>query len=203
MSVPDLDEQRRIRRGRRRYLFLVLGTAVAFGALLGACAGLGWYDLTWQREPPRWADLLGLVLEAVGFVVEIVAVVYAIRTGRYRANRDSRLRSRSWSARRDVMRRVRRGGEVAEEELPLLRHTAQQLARHRWLIGMLAGLAIVYAGQALLHWSPLSLALFIVFAPLCAVGGALTLRDARRAEEFLRAHPAAGEDSRGRTTSAM
>lgn len=77
--------------------------------------------------------------------------------------------------------------------MPFLRHTATQLVGQRWLIPMFAGLVIMYVGQALLQWSRLGLAFLIVFAPLFAVAVVQTIRDARRAEAFLRAYPVQDE----------
>lgn len=192
VGAPDLDDRRRIRRGRRRYLLLVVGATVAFGALLGACAGLGWYDMTWEREPPRWADVLGMVLACTGLVSFFGVLIYGLRTKQFRANRNSPLWALSWSRRREVMRQVRRGGEVADEELPLLRHTAERLAAQRALLGLLASQVIMFAGQGLMRWSP---TLLIVYVPLFAVAAPLIVRDVRRAEEFLRTHPALDEDA--------
>ena len=193
MSGPDFDEQRRIRRGRLRHLLVVLGIAVALGVLLGGSVALGWLDMSSNREPPRWAHVLGLVLVAAGTIVVLCLLVLTFRSGRYRASRQSPLWSLSRSDRREVTQRVRRGGPVSEEDLPLLRHTATQLVGQRWLIPWFAGFVIMYLGQALLQWSRLWLAFLIVFGPLATVAVVQTIRDARRAEAFLRAHPVQDE----------
>lgn len=190
------DERRRIQRARRRFLLLVMGTASVVAAVGAAVfISLGGYESdVWHREPPGWVELLGMVLVAVGLVFEIGAIVCAIRSGRYRANRESRLWAVGWSRRRGLLRQVRRGDDVAAEDLPLLRDTAEQIAGQRWFTPFLVGLVIANGGQALINFSPVWLTLFVVLVASLPVVLARMLRDIRRAEAFLRTHPAPGED---------
>jgi hypothetical protein len=203
VSVPDIDERRRIQRARRRFLLLVMGTASVVAAVGAAVfISLGGYESdVWHREPPGWVEVLGMVLVAVGSVFEIGAIVYAIRSGRYRANRDSRLWAVGWSRQRELFRQVRRGGNMAADDLPLLRHAAEQLAGQRWLIVFFGGLLIINLGQAFIQWSPFHAVLLVVLVPLLPVAVASTLRNVRRGEAFLRAHPTPGEDDQDRTVS--
>jgi protein-S-isoprenylcysteine O-methyltransferase Ste14 len=196
VSGPDSEEQHQIRRGRRWFRALVV--AVALGVGIAAVVLVSLFGTTsssaWEGEPPGWARVLGAVLAFVGLVVEISALIYAFRTGRYRASRDSRLWGLSLSHRQKLMRQVRRGGD-APEDLPLLRHTAEQMAGQRWLIAFIGGLALMNAGSALMHWSWAWLAFSTGIVSMVAVALALTLRDARRGEAFLRAHPEPGEST--------
>jgi hypothetical protein len=208
VSAPDHDEQRRIRRGWRLLRVLVLAVTLGLGI---AVLVLGvWLDLTgspvWEREPPWWASALGAVLAVAGLVVQIAAIVCVFRTGHHWGSRPSPLRGLSWSRQREVMRKMRRGDEVAEEELPLLRHTAVVMASQRWWIVVFAGQIATQVGLTAMNPDDVSrvrLAFVVVLAALLAIGAALIGRDARRAEEFLRAHPAPGEEPQDRTTSPM
>jgi hypothetical protein len=210
VSASDHDGQRRIRRGRLPALFHVLIVAVALGLGIAVLVLCVWLDLTgspiWEREPPWWASVLGAVLTVAGLVVQIGAIVFFLREGRPWANRPSPLGLLSWSRQRETMRKVRRSGEVVAEELPLLRQTAQAMARQRWWIGVFAGQAAAQAGLVVMQpedVSPARLAIGAVTVALFAVGVPLIGRDARRAEAFLRAHPAPEENPRDRTVSGI
>jgi protein-S-isoprenylcysteine O-methyltransferase Ste14 len=204
VSGQDLDERRRIQRARRRFLLVVMVTAGAVAAVaVAAFAWLGGYESdVWDGEPPWWAAVLGVTLAVVGLIVQIGALVWVVRSGRYRANRDSRLWGLSLSHRRKLVRQVRRGGD-APEDLPLLRHTAEQMAGQRWFIALIGGLALMNSGSALMLWSWAWLAFSTAIVSMVAIALALTLRDARRGEAFLRAHPAPGRDPQDRTVSGM
>ncbi|MFI6239019.1 hypothetical protein ACIBEF_03975 [Micromonospora sp. NPDC050795] len=163
--------------------------ALAVGVAMGG-QNTGIFD----GDPPGWASNLGLVLVILGVIVEVAAVVRAVRTGRYRAARRSPLLALSWSHRRRLARQVRHGKPEADEDPALLVETARQFAGQRWFVLLVAGLAMTSVGQA-----------FLAFAPFFAVIGGLLLviwavlivsvvRNARRGEAFLRAHP----DLRGR-----
>ncbi|MBG6069191.1 hypothetical protein [Micromonospora ureilytica] len=158
--------------------------ALAVGVAMGG-QNTGIFD----GEPSRWASSLGRVLVILGVVVEVAAIVWLVRTGRYRAARRSPLLTLSWSHRRRLARQVRRGTPEADEDPTLLVETARQFAGQRWFVVLVAGLAMTSVGQA-----------FLGFAPFFAVIGALllviwvvlivsVLRNARRGEAFLRDHP--------------
>ncbi|MGW5556428.1 hypothetical protein ACWER9_04270 [Micromonospora sp. NPDC003944] len=158
--------------------------ALAVGVAIGG-QNTGIFD----GEPPRWASNLGRVLVILGFIVEVAAIFWAVRTGRFRASRRSPLLTSGWSHGRRLARQVRRGTPEADEDPALLVETARQFAGQRWFVVLVAGLAMTSVGQA-----------FLVFAPFFAVIGGLLLviwavlilsvvRNARRGEEFLRDHP--------------
>ncbi|MCG5448336.1 MULTISPECIES: hypothetical protein [Micromonospora] len=158
--------------------------ALAVGVVIGG-QDTGIFD----GEAPRWASDLGRVLVFLGVIVEVAALVWVVRTGRYRAARQSPLLTLSWSHRRRLTRQVRRGTPETDEDPALLVETARQFAGQRWFVVLAAGLAMTSVGQA-----------FVGFAPFFAVIGGLLLviwavlivsvfRNAHRGEAFLRDHP--------------
>ena len=191
--MDDQDEKRPIRRGRRRFLLRVLGALAAFAVvsfLIGLFAAQGGsFFRSAHGEPPGWAEVAGPVLMIVGLLVEVVGIVRGVRSGRYRAGRESRLWAVDWRRRRELTRDVRRGVIGAEEDLPLLRHTARQLVNQQWLVLPFAGLVTMQVGQALLHWSVFWLVVGVLAAAMLALVGWQAVRDARRGEAYLRAHP--------------
>jgi MFS family permease len=208
VSPRALDEQRRIRRGRR--LLRVLVVAVMLGLGIAVLVLGVWLDLTgspiWEREPPWWVSILGAVVAVAGLVVQIAAIVFVVRASRRWANRPSSLRVLSWSRQRELMRKVRRGGEVDEEELPLLRDAAHVMASQRWWIAAFAGQTASQVGLIAMNPDDVArvrLVFVVVMVALLAVGGALIGRDARRVEAFLRTNPAPGEESQDPTTSQV
>lgn len=192
--MNDQDERARIRSGRRRFLLGVFGALFVFAVasfLVGLLQARGDSSFLFaDGEPPTWAGVVGVVLAVLGLLVEVAALVWAVRSGRYRAGRDSALWAVSWRRRRELARQVRRDVVHTDEELPLLRRTAGQMARQRWLVVLFAGLVTMQLGQALLQYSMVPLVLFLLPAVLFVPAGWQTLRDSRRAQVFLRAHPA-------------
>jgi hypothetical protein len=164
-----------------------------------------WLDLTGspilEREPPWWISILGAVLVMAGLVVQIAAIVFVLWAGRHWANRPFSLRLLSWSRQRQLMRKVRRGGEVDEEELPLLRQTAEVMTSQRWWLAFFAGQITMQIGLIAMNPDDVARLAFVVVAvALVGAGAALLGRDARRADAFLRAHPAPGQDSQEAAT---
>ncbi|MGR6322470.1 hypothetical protein Q2K19_13260 [Micromonospora soli] len=195
----------RIRRGRRRFLLGVFGTLLLFAALSLLVGLLATSDASTvvfrDGQPPAWAETTGIVLAILGLLVEVVALVWAVRSGRYRAGRKSALWAVSWRRRRELSRQVRRDVVRTEAELPLLRHTGRQMAGQRWLVVLFAGLVTMQLGQALIRYTPASLMLFVAPAVLFVLAAWQLLRDARRGDAFLRAHPDL-RDASGSDTSA-
>ncbi|MFI6232202.1 hypothetical protein ACIBD9_01415 [Micromonospora sp. NPDC050784] len=178
-------------RGQRRLrliLLLVLLAAVVGALAVGVAMG-GQNTGIFDGDPPRWASNLGLVLVILGVVIEVAAAVWVVGTGRYRSGRQSPLIGLSWSHRRRLDRQVRRDTPEADEDPALLVETAKQFVSQRYLAVLCAGLVMTSVGQV-----------FVGFAPFHAlIGGLLlviwvvlivsVLRNARRGETFLRAHP--------------
>ncbi|MET8257571.1 hypothetical protein [Micromonospora sp. NPDC005205] len=183
------------RSGRRLRLILafVLLPAVVGALAVGVAMG-GRNTGIFDGDPPGWASNLGLVLVILGVIVEVAAAVWVVRTGRYRSARHSPLIGLGWSRRRRLDRQVRRDAPEADEDPGLLVETARQFVNQRYFAVLCAGLLMTSVGQV-----------FVGFAPFHAMIGGLLLvlwvvlivsvvRNARRGEAFLRAHP----DLRGR-----
>ncbi|SBT48726.1 hypothetical protein [Micromonospora auratinigra] len=180
------------RNHRRRALRRLL-TAVAAFAVLSLLVGLlARYGIprSFRRpgEPPAAVATAGAVLAVLGLVVEVAALVRAVRSGSYRAARQSAA-ALPVARRRELLRAVRRGEVPADADLPTLRAVADHLVRQRWIVPMLGGLVTMHLGQALLQFSPALWALFVLTGGLCALACGQLLRDARRGAAFLRAYP--------------
>ncbi len=172
----------------RLILGFVLLPAVVGALAVGVVMG-GQNSGIFEGDPPRWVSNLGRVLLILGVIVEVAAVVWAVRTGRYRASRRSPLLTLSWSHRRRLARQVRRGTPEADEDPALLVETARQLAGQRWFVVLVAGLAMTSVGQAFLAFAPFFAAIGGLLLVNWAVLIVSVLRNARRGEAFLRAHP--------------
>ncbi|MET9303165.1 hypothetical protein ABZX66_27975 [Micromonospora aurantiaca] len=186
-------ERHEIRRGRRRFRLLLVGVALVFALvslLVGLMAG-GAFPSSWleRGDPPTWMTVTGGVLTVLGLVLEIVALVRMIRSGTYRADRESRLWAVSISRRRELARAVRRGVVDSPSDLPWLRTTAAQMIRQRRFVPMIGGLVTMNLGQILLSLTPMWFVLFGVTGAMFAFACGQILRDAPRAEAFLREHP--------------
>ncbi|KAB1924687.1 hypothetical protein F8280_13130 [Micromonospora noduli] len=158
--------------------------ALAVGVAMGG-QNTGIFD----GDPPRWASNLGRVLLILGVIVEVAAVVWVVRTGRYRASRQSPLLALSWSRRRRLARQVRRGTPEADEDAALLVETARQFVEQRWFVVLVAGLAMTSVGQAFLGFAPFFAMIGGLLLVIWAVLTVSVLRNARRGEAFLRDHP--------------
>ncbi|MEU5963102.1 hypothetical protein ABZ777_18000 [Micromonospora parva] len=159
------------------------------GALAVGVAMGGQNTGIFEGEPPRWASNLGRVLMLLGVVVEVAAIVWAVRTGRHRAARHSPLLALSWSHRRRLARQVRRGTPDPDEDPTLLAETARQFAGQRWFVVLVAGLAITSAGQAFVGYAPFFVAIGVLLVVIWAVLVVSVVRNANRGEAFLRAYP--------------
>ncbi|NES31436.1 hypothetical protein GCE86_23595 [Micromonospora terminaliae] len=186
-------ERREIRRGRRRFRLLLVGTVVVF-ALVSLLVGLlaGGFRARWleRGDPPGWVENTGVVLAVSGLVAEVAAVVWMVRSGGYRADRESRLWTLSWGRRRALAQAVRRGVVGSPDDLPWLRTTAAQMVRQRRYVLLLGGLTTMNLGQALLSFAPAWLVVLGITVMMFGLSCWQLLRDARRAEAFLRTHPA-------------
>ncbi|MFC0008037.1 hypothetical protein [Micromonospora siamensis] len=192
----DDSEQGRITRGRRRFRLLLIGAglvAAILGFVIGAVTG-GDELPGWRGDPPGWAENLGLGMVALGLLGDVGLLVYGHRSGRLKANRESRLWALSWSRRRELARKIRRNEPAAGEDPAVLRNVAGQMAANRWLIWVFVCLMLVFGGQALSRYSWFWLALTLAMAAIFVVAAISVLRDARRAEAFLAAHPADSVD---------
>ncbi|MGW5081904.1 hypothetical protein [Micromonospora echinospora] len=158
--------------------------------LVGLMAG-GVFPSTWleRGDPPAWMAVTGEVLVVLGLVLEIGALVVMVRSGSYRADRESRLWAVSLGRRRELTRAVRRGVVGSPDDLPWLRTAAAQLIRQRRFVPLFGGLVTMNLGQVLLSLIPMWFVLFGVFGVMFTLACWQILRDATRAEAFLREHP--------------
>ncbi|GAA3770201.1 hypothetical protein [Micromonospora maritima] len=190
----DSDPERgAIRRGRRRVRLLLVGTVLVFALvslLVGLLADRGFPSSWLERgDPPTAVAVTGVVFAVLGLVLEIVALVRMVRSGSYRADRESRLWAVSFRRRRELARAVRRGAVASPDELPWLRTAAAQMVRQRRLVPLFGGLVMLNLGQLLLSLAPMWFLLFGVTSVMFAIANWQILRDAPRAEAFLREHP--------------
>ncbi|PGH41299.1 hypothetical protein COO58_26050 [Micromonospora sp. WMMA1996] len=186
-------ERREIQRKRRRFRLLLVGTVLAFALvslLVGLMAG-GAFPGSWveRGDPPTGVAVTGGVLAVLGLVLEIVGLVGLVRSGSYRADRESRLWAVSFRRRRELARAVRRGVVDSPDDLPFLRTAAAQMVRLRRQIPIIGGLVTLNLGQLLLSLAPMWFLLFGVTSVMFAFASWQILRDAPRAEAFLREHP--------------
>ncbi|WP_176730771.1 hypothetical protein [Micromonospora mirobrigensis] len=189
-------ERDRITRGRRRFRLLAVGAVVVLaiaGFVIGAITG-GDELPSWRGNPPGWAENAGLALVGLGLLGEAGWFVYGYRSGRFKANRESRIWAVSWSRRRELAKQVRRDEPAAGEDPAVLRNVAEQMAGGRWLLGLYACMMLFFAGQALSRYSWFWTVLLLVMAALFVVAAVSIFRDARRAEAFLRHRPVGGGD---------
>lgn len=188
------DQARLIRRGRRRFRGLTLGVGLVFGVLgfllarqLAGGGGSAW----WAERAPEAAPVAGLVLVVLGLLIELAAVVWAVRRGRYRSNRESPLWAMGMRKRSRLVKQVRRGDVGPDADLPTLTVVARQMVDGGWWAVLAAGLVTMSLGQALTRvTSPGFVALFGLVAVMFAVAGWQVHHGARRAAAFLRHHPA-------------
>lgn len=187
-TATDPDRAGRKQRRLRLILGFVLLPAVVGALAVGVAMG-GQNTGIFDGDPPRWASNLGRVLVILGVIVEVAAVVWVVRTGRYRASRQSPLLALSWSRRRRLARQVRRGTPEADEDAALLVETARQFVEQRWFVVLVAGLAMTSVGQAFLGFAPFFAVIGGLLLVIWAVLTVSVLRNARRGEAFLRDHP--------------
>ncbi|MET7373025.1 hypothetical protein [Micromonospora arida] len=182
-------------RSRRRLLLVVPLSALAAAVIVGAVV-VGRDTGILDGDPPAWANTLGGVLQLAGFALTIATIVWLVRSGRFRADRESSLRRLSPSDSRSLQQQVRRGAPQDGADFGLLRSTARMMINQRWYSLMLVGFVTTSFGQALLKFTPLFTGLFAVLAALGVGAVAFSFRDARLAKAFLCAHPASeGQDS--------
>ncbi|MFI5835368.1 hypothetical protein ACIA5A_17005 [Micromonospora sp. NPDC051300] len=186
-------ERQEIRRGRRRFRLLLAGT---IGAFTLVSILVGWlaegFPASWleRGNPPGWLEVTGRILAVSGLVLMIVTLIRMVRGGGYRADQKSPLWAVSARRRRALARGVRRDMVASPDDLPWLRATAAQMVRQRWVVASTGGLLTMNLGQALLSLAPIWLALMGIMAVMFGIVCWQVPRDARRAEAFLRHHPA-------------
>ncbi|MCZ7420184.1 MULTISPECIES: hypothetical protein [unclassified Micromonospora] len=189
----DGSTQQRVRRGRRRFLLVVVATMVAslvLGAALAASGVVAVDSDFWDGGPPGWAQVLGAVFTVGGLVFAVGGFWWLVRSGYYRRNARSVLWAQSWSRRRQLVRQVRGDAPYLDEDLRLLRRVAAQMVDQPGFLLPMAALSLVQVGQAFFQWAPAFVIIAAVITGGFAVAAVAVVRDARRARAFLAAEPA-------------
>ncbi|WP_425695809.1 hypothetical protein [Micromonospora trifolii] len=177
---------------RRRLMLVVLLSILAVAIIVGAVV-VGRDTGIVGGDPPAWATAIGGVLQLAGLTLAIATLVWLVRSGRFRADRESPLRRLHPSDTRSLQQQVRRGAPQDDADLGLLRAAARTMINQSWYPLMLVGFVISSFGQVLLKFTPLFAGLFAVLATLAVGAVAFSFRDARRATAFLCAHPEPAE----------
>ncbi|WP_140158128.1 hypothetical protein [Micromonospora sp. NBS 11-29] len=145
----------------------------------------------WEARAPEVAQFVGVVVVVLGALIEVGAIVWAVRWGRIRAGRESPMWALGMRKRSRLVKRVRRGDIGSDDDLPTLTVVARQMVAGGWWAVLAAGLVLVNLGQALIRVTSIGfVVLFGLVAALFALAAWQVHRDARRAATFLRQHPA-------------
>ena len=183
----------RLRRFRRTVVWRIAGlglAAVAVGVLVAALT-LGSGGDGASADPAAWQEVTGLVLLAVGLVVEVAGFVVMRRAGLLRKDRWAVPAAVLTKTQRALLRdQVRGRAPVDPTRLPLARDGARRIVAQRGQVVLVVGVLFLLVGQAVSDpglWRAVLAGAFVVF--YAVVVWALE-RDARRAERFLAAHPA-------------
>lgn len=121
--------------------------------------------------------------------MEIVVLVLRARSGELRAGWRSPSLVLSRGQRRRLPRQIRGRADVDPILLPVTRQLAGLLARQRSLIALWVVLPLVLVGQAVTSNSAIRWTSAVAFIAPYAGMAVQTLRDSRRAEQFLTRHP--------------
>jgi hypothetical protein len=188
--TPTATARQRLRRFR-----LLVGSFIGGVLVLGAAAGV-LVVLVLSDGPDADPDpstgwvVTGLVVQALGLVALVGYLVLGWRAGFFRGAWSQPTAVLDRAQRRSLIAQVRGRSAVDERRLPLARHLAERFVVQRHQLVLLVGLALQQVGRAIgsptapnLWWTGGLLALY-------AVAVVFARRDARRAERFLREHPA-------------
>jgi len=182
--------RQRIRSGRRKNLLFTLLFVLIVGSISVVLIRWDLHLKPWR--PPGWATVLGRSFMVVGALVELLALIAMFRRGYIGRSFRSPLMALSFRRRLQLAKQVRGRQAVVDRDLPLLQELAERMRGQRWIVVMCSGIAIMAMGQALTDLAGLSV-LYAASVALMMVCSAFVLRDARRAESFLRHHPPTGE----------
>jgi predicted membrane channel-forming protein YqfA (hemolysin III family) len=189
--TPTPTAQERLRR-HRMLTWAFLGSVV----ILVAAVAILLVAVLLDRDEPDvdpalWRDIAGLVLSAVGLVVLIVGAVIGWRAGVWRGAWSQPAAVLSRAQRRSLLAQVRGHVPADATRLPLARSVAERMVLQRHLLLFWVGLMLQQVGRAISSTSLFDIAFVVVPVVLYSVATVLLTRDARRAERFLRQHPAA------------
>lgn len=194
-AAPDETALGRLRRFRLLTWSLVLGVVLLVPAIVALVVVTASDAFLPATEPSDGWVVAGLVCQGAGLLVLAGYGVIAWRAGVFRGAWSQPAAVLDRRQRRALLAQVRGRAPVDARRLPLARSAAERLVLQRHLVLLFVGLALQQVGRALSSPSTLQLVLTAVTVLVFLVGAVLLLRDAHRAEEFLRAHPA--DDRRG------
>ncbi len=188
---PSGPAERRLRRGRRQRVLIVLAVSL----VLGVPVGIASYRFTEgssgasTADVPTWQELAGLTLAGIGIVVLLVGLVAQLRANQGRSAWHSPLFVLTNKQRKELVRAVRGQATVAPDRLPLARHLASAMLQQRVFLTVYSGLTLLWTGQLIAAPSWWRAVLAGSTVVLFAVGVPLVLRQERQARRFLEQHP--------------
>jgi hypothetical protein len=139
--------------------------------------------------PAAVVRVVGVVSLIAGALLELGTLAWALRTGRIRPESPSPLWELTGTQRRALRRQVVRNAIEPGSDRAALRLTADGLRNQTWVGAVVAGLACLTLGQALLYPAPLLRFVAGVTIILLVATVALTTRQTEQAARFQRDHP--------------
>lgn len=182
--------------GRRKRLIIVAVVCVTvlavIGALVGALlAGHHSHQAPRHHAVPLWREIAGSVLMLGGAVLAVrgLRVMWKSGNGLF-PYFSSPLFALTGAERRRVNKQVRGKAAADTDHLPVLREVAVRISRQRRIATMYDGIVLFAAGQALASSSWLRVGIAVLYLALMTFSAVWIRYDAKRAEDFLRRHPA-------------
>jgi protein-S-isoprenylcysteine O-methyltransferase Ste14 len=187
---PTAPAERRLRRGRRRRILIVLAAGLVFGVPIGIVA-FRYSDASSSSsaaEVPAWQEIVGLALAGIGLVVMLGGIVAQFRTNRRTAAWRSPLYVLTDGQRKELVTAVRGRTALHPDRVPLARHLASTMIGQRVLLVLYLGLALHWTGQLVASPSWWRAALAGLVVVLIAIGVPVVVRQERQARRFLAEH---------------
>lgn len=183
-AVPSVERQVAVRFRLR--VVLVASVMIVAGFIGYVLGRAHWFWKPGERAPLP-VEITGTALAAAGCAVAMVALVYAIRTGRAGRNRRSALWALTRSQRRSLKAQVMRNTIEPGTDLATLQLMASGLADQLWSEWQLVGVAALIGGEALINRAMPPIA-GVVMAAIC-VGVWLMSREIKAARRFMLDYP--------------
>jgi hypothetical protein len=190
--TPTESAGQRLRRGRRRTVFLVASILLVSTAVAAALVVL--FRGSVEARPPHvptWQVVLGFVIAGAGLLLQLCGLVVAWRTNsRLRAWR-SPLLVLTRSQQKELLAQVRGRQPIEPARVPLARLRAEHLLNQRTLLVSWCGLEISWVGLWIAEQTVWRAVMTVGYGLLLLVGWSVQQRDVRRAQRFLDEHPQA------------
>jgi hypothetical protein len=193
MDHPDPDDPTVAQMRRRHRRQRVVWAAGVLIVVLIVFGGVGYFSsasleaLTFATTP--WARRLGGLLVFAGALVEVAAIVFAIRSGRLGRGFRSPLWALTRAQRRSLRRQINRNDVEPGTDLATLRLMATSLVEQIWITWIFGGLTIVLEGQLLVTPTPAQIGTGIGAASCWLAQLVVAMRQAAVADTFLADHP--------------